>query len=434
MDRFRRALRLVHGRRGQKPVTMGKKEWIANGMLAASAGAACLAVPFSESFAGGLVFHTALAATVGGIADWFAVNSLFRKPLGISFRTELVLKNRGKIIHMAREMVEGEILTLPRLYRVLKQHSAGAAFFSWLLAHKGEAEAFLTDAMSLAIERGNLRPAARMGEQALKDAAKEMDWSGILGEAASHIDGKALFLSILPAVSLAAHTLGDAVCREDVLSSLYQDAWKRYEEKNKSRAMLKGLLESQMGLTDDKVVSLIQEKAASWTGGLHSPESPASRQVSAFLEDLRNHMAEENGYREKAGKWMAETASYWLDGHGSEAAESLLRNHTTDCAREAAACMVEKALSLLQEPERRALFDRWFLKQAAAYLPYLHEKIGDSVEQALENYSGTDMSRMAEESVSHDLQMIRVNGSMVGAVLGGAAYLAFYILSGGGTL
>lgn len=434
MDCLWRALRLVDGWRGQKPVTRGKKEWIANGMLAASAGMTCLAVPFSESFAGGFLFHTALAATVGGIADWFAVNSLFRKPLGISFRTELVLKNREKIIHMAREMIEREILTIPRLYQVLKQHSAGAAFLSWLLTHKGEVEAFLTDAICLAIERGHLLPAARLGQQAMKEAAGQLDWGDVLGCAADRIDEKVLFPSILPVISKAAHTLGDTLCSRELLSSLYQEAWKQYEEKNKSRAMLKGLLESQMGLSDDKAVSLIQGKVRSWLDGLSSSDSPESMQVFHLLEEMRGQLAREKEWQETAGGRIRRQVLVWLDEHGNDMAEALLRDHALGCARKIASYIVSEVLSMLQDPDRRLLFDRWLLKRMAAYLPWLHERIGESVEHVLEGYSGEEMSQMAEASVSHDLQMIRVNGSLVGAMLGGAAYLLFFILSGGGTL
>lgn len=415
-------------------MTGKKKEWTANGILAASAGIACLSAPYTGSFAGGLLFHTALAATVGGIADWFAVNSLFRKPLGLSFRTELVQKNRERIIHMAREMVEDEILTLPRLYRVLKQHSAGAASFSWLTSHKGEVQAFLGEAVCLAMEKGNLLPAARLGEQALKEAAGQADWGEALGGAAARMDGKALWPALLPLFSEAAHALGSALFQEEILVSLYQDAWKRYEAKNKSRAMLKGLLESQMGLTDARAAALIQGKAGAWISGLADPGSPASKWALERLEELQARMAGEKELQKKAGEWMARQIASWLDQYGTEAIEELLRNHKKDCARKVAAYILEKGLALLRDPGKRALFDWWFLKQAVVCLPYLHEKIGHSVEQALEGYSGNDMARIAEESTAHDLQMIRVNGSLVGAVLGCAAYLAFYILSGGGAL
>ena len=43
---------------------------------------------------------------IGSVADWFAVTALFRKPLGISFHTELIPRNRDKIIGGIRKAIE----------------------------------------------------------------------------------------------------------------------------------------------------------------------------------------------------------------------------------------------------------------------------------------------------------------------------------------
>lgn len=44
------------------------------------------------------------------------------------------------------------------------------------------------------------------------------------------------------------------------------------------------------------------------------------------------------------------------------------------------------------------------------------------------------MADLIENSVWHDLQMIRINGSLIGAFLGGLSYIAFYWISGGAPL
>ena len=52
-----------------------------------------------DSFWGLLLNHGFLAALIGGLADWFVVTALFRKPLGfISYRTEILPRNRERIM------------------------------------------------------------------------------------------------------------------------------------------------------------------------------------------------------------------------------------------------------------------------------------------------------------------------------------------------
>lgn len=55
----------------------------------------------------------------------------------------------------------------------------------------------------------------------------------------------------------------------------------------------------------------------------------------------------------------------------------------------------------------------------------IHRKLGESAESALSRYSGKEMADLIENSVWHDLQMIRINGSLIGAFLGGLSYIAF---------
>ena len=67
-----------------------KRTHIANYILVIAAIVLLLAYPVRDLFWGGLLTHVAGAALIGGLADWYAVTALFRKPLGISFKTALI--------------------------------------------------------------------------------------------------------------------------------------------------------------------------------------------------------------------------------------------------------------------------------------------------------------------------------------------------------
>ena len=90
----------------------GRRSQIANYILITAAVILLLAYPFQDFFVGGLLTHLAGAALIGGLADWYAVTALFRRPLGISFKTALIPNSKERIAEMARHMIEYEILTL----------------------------------------------------------------------------------------------------------------------------------------------------------------------------------------------------------------------------------------------------------------------------------------------------------------------------------
>lgn len=64
-----------------------------------------------DNFIVELLGFTIEAALVGGIADWFAITALFKEPLGFSWHTALIPKNREKVIEAVSNMVEGELLS-----------------------------------------------------------------------------------------------------------------------------------------------------------------------------------------------------------------------------------------------------------------------------------------------------------------------------------
>ena len=63
-------------------------------LLAGAAAAAVCAWPWAQgSLAADFIHHTALAATIGGLADWWGVTALFKRPLGINAPGTDVLRN-----------------------------------------------------------------------------------------------------------------------------------------------------------------------------------------------------------------------------------------------------------------------------------------------------------------------------------------------------
>lgn len=413
-------------------MSAGKKQRLADAILAGSVLTACAAVPLSDSFGGGLLFHTALAAAVGGAADWFAVNSLFRRPLGISFRTELVPRSRDRIIQMAVDMVEKEILTVPRLYRVLKQHSVSAAFFSWLTAHRGEVQQVLVEMLEVVLGKGGFQKTSALSQASLHEAVQKIDWGAVLGNTAATVEVRPLAASLLTELGKAARPfIAEEWMRAD-LDSFYQDAWTRYENKGAGRAMLKGLLESQLGLTDDKAIQLMRDKMEQGLGALGDPHSPMAAWALEKVETYRNTFTERKDWQEAAGAWLMARILAWVDANGMDFVQSMLKNHGENGAWQGASYILAHMEAALAKEEVRRSVDRWILKRAVGYLPWVHGQLGASVKSALETYSGKDMAEAAETGAAHDLQMIRVNGSFVGAILGCASYLLFYAASGGG--
>ena len=71
-----------------------------------------------SGFAMGLFHHGFLAATIGGLADWFAVTALFHKPLGISYRTDVLRRNRQRLMDAIVTFAREDLLSTQNIMSV----------------------------------------------------------------------------------------------------------------------------------------------------------------------------------------------------------------------------------------------------------------------------------------------------------------------------
>lgn len=82
-----------------------------------------MAVGFKITFPGNIVAEGFLfvteAALVGGIADWFAVTALFKKPLGFPFHTAILPRRRKDFVKASVMMVQQEFFSRRTIFKKL---------------------------------------------------------------------------------------------------------------------------------------------------------------------------------------------------------------------------------------------------------------------------------------------------------------------------
>ena len=408
-----------------------RRERAADVLLVASLFSCAAAVPVSDTFWGGLFFHTTLAAAVGGVADWFAVHSLFRRPLGIPFGTDVISRGREKIIRMARELLTEELLTAPRLYRLLKTHSLAEGAAVWISENEETLRAVLSDAVGACLSALDEKKLATMTEEDIAKRIEREDWASCLADAFPRwlpVLGGQAFLS---AVSSAARMFLSRTLSEELLHDWYRAAWEAYEEKGPMRGMLRGLLSSQLGLTDEKAVALIRQKAMALADDLGNPESEAAKKMETFFHVLSERMKTDEAFRQKINAAVSAALLALWRRRGVDFLADIIRKKKEEIAPVAASDLYNRLRVFLSDPEKCRALDRRMLWRLAPYLPKIRDALGAAAEAALVDYSGRDMAQIVENGVWHDLQMIRINGSLIGALLGALSFGLFYFVSGG---
>jgi uncharacterized membrane-anchored protein YjiN (DUF445 family) len=90
--------------------------------------------------------------------------------------------------------------------------------------------------------------------------------------------------------------------------------------------------------------------------------------------------------------------------------------------------IAEQLQNLRQDEDRKADAEAWIKTETASLLEHYHGVIGSMVREKLQALNDEGLVRSLEDKVGDDLQWIRVNGTLIGALVGIAQYLLLHLL------
>ena len=398
-----------------------KKKYKATIALAISvAGAAGTAGLAKAGFWGGMLHNGFLAATIGGMADWFAVTALFRKPLGISYRTEIIIRNRQRIMQAVVDFAGNDLLGADNVMKFVRQQDT-AVFMKEFLVKNGEAMLLpAVDRMALQLQQG-LSPKVLARELApgLGDMLGRVQLDRLAADFLAGISRPEGAGHILHILSAAEELLDDEELRR-LLARYADDVLTEYGDASGGRSFLIGL----MGMTGERIADMLlekgrgflkelaenpaaEERAAAWLGDRLSELAETPAVVDGLVNVLEDLQAQEKlaGMLEQvlAELLAGDRLAGWLHGMAESAMKQFIENSQ----------MQQRADAMLKD---------WLESELQGH----HDVIAGMIEERLSRLSDKELVEFTEEKVADDLQMIRINGSVVGAIAGMALYAVIY--------
>lgn len=376
------------------------KVGMADGLLVLSMALCLFSYMYMETSWGKLLFHMALAAGIAGLADWYAVRSLFHKPLGIGFHTDIIKNSRVKMMAAARNMLMEQIFTVPALYRLCKLHPPLMVCRQWIQENQELCTAWLARCIHVVLEHMDL--------EASIHGKGDVDLIGFAGPAVTgtleDIKGDPFW----DAVTREARRLYHLPVMENMLNRLFEEAVAYYGEGSTGRKMAgKLLLSKKEELLKQGEERFLQSQIIA---------SLVEQAWSVWLQSLTGEKRQQLNYR------LNQLFMKWVQNAVREETER------DDAAQKIAAALIDWILALSGNRERmlERSFSYWLIRK----IPDIHQLMDRTVMQWMERYSGHEISDFMEQSLYRDLQIIRVNGTLIGAVLGFLFELA-YMAAGG---
>lgn len=401
-----------------------KKRTIANGILASSVILTLGTAPFQgESIAWTGLFHVSFAAAVGGFADWFGVTSLFRRPLRIPWRTDLIAKNRDMIVSIAKDMVVNELLTRGRLSEILRQHVPSDVVARWLTNHRDLTEKVAADVIHTVLSAFPEESLWTMSSEEIEKRTADIDWAGHMAQvmAAFRDYPKKELLT----EALAAEVKGflQAEVTQEEIQRVYLLAWRKYNDKGWLHSLFRDAVEDR----DEAMVKKVQGKILSLSDALTDPESELRQKMGESYDAMIVQLETNEAWKRQVNGAVQKVIGRLLSGKGRNWFLSMWQKRKEPLAHRLAGTFLSLIEGQLSSPEKRRDFDAFLLRLVRPHVGWMHRMAASVVEKALAGYDGRTMASLAEKSVSEDVAAIRINGSLWGAFLG-AAFFAVSLL------
>ncbi|MBR9974336.1 MAG: DUF445 domain-containing protein [Bacteroidetes bacterium] len=395
--------------------------------------------PFRDVFLGGLLHAFAEASMIGGLADWFAVVALFRHPMGLPIpHTAIIPRHREKLTSGIIDMVQNRWLTKD----VILERLSGWSISTFLLASL-QTEATRVKARQLL--RGALREvvadidaqrlAERLADMLVRSAGTEdiLRWLRVLGERGM---AQGWHGSVFThAVGQASDWLDTPEVRTVIVSHL-RDIAEDYAS-NPLRRIGKWMAESVNALNyDDLAEAIVRTLGEEFDHMRHDGQHPARADFERWLRTLLEDLEGREDIRATVDQWRGELLE------GGRAAD-LLRQPVErlrtwlieDLARDDSVIILQLGQALDRALERfgkdaaaQERVDSWMKHKIAALIDQYHGEIGMMVQRNLEKLDNAQLVRQIEEKAGDDLQFIRVNGAIVGGLVGAAIFLLNYFI------
>lgn len=395
-------------------------------------GAAGLEHYFPHSFSISLIYFVSEAALVGGIADWFAVTAIFRKPLGWGYHTALIPRNREKVIEAVASMVQKELLSMDMIRKKIE----GIPFIEILLRYleKQGGSNFLTGKLTLFIQEYVKKQGAEQLAHKLavflRDYAKTWPMaSKIQGVSKWVLEHGYVDQGLDRLTELLWDKASEPETRQLIVHYLEEIKQEKVANGGAIFRTLLGFIEMSDGLNLDEAADALQVELLLTLRMLKDPNHPLRISLKDTLVTDIAKLERNFEFKVQVERWKEDVM-----------AESLLEKFLESVIQAIFLTSTSSTLSAPSEPTtlHRALrpyIDQYWLSvQENLVLQKIingfvadtlcrviineHNLIGNIVRETLAAYTDQDLNQFVEDKAGNDLQWIRINGSMIGGLVG----------------
>ncbi len=363
----------------------------------------------------GYVHAFAEAAMVGGLADWFAVTALFRRPLGLPIpHTAIIPENKDRIADTMAGFLRENFLTPQVVARRMGAMNLAGAVGSYLADPKAMQDSRVrVGAGELAVEVLESLDPERLGTQVRAGLAAQIEKLEVApligGMLDAMIEDGRHKLIIDKIIRWAGLVLED---NEQIVREMVH---------KRANAVLRftGLDERLANSVIDGLYKLLAEV-------LVDPEHPLRDKIEEGLHELARGMREDPEMQARVEKIKIELLNNPAIADWWQAVWERIRARLITSIRESGGAgkgylgetLVELGGALRDDIRLQQQVNRFARRTAVGVAQRYGDQIVQLVSETVRRWDATTLTDRVESAVGRDLQFIRINGTLVGGLVG----------------
>lgn len=371
------------------------------------------------------------AAMVGGLADWFAVVALFRRPLGLPIpHTAIIPKNKNRIADNLAAFVRDKFLNPEVVTDLIRRSDPAQRLAAWFSvpANARRIGRHAADLMRVLLDLVDDRRIQAFLNDAARTVIGRIDFSQALGSVLEMLTRGGSHQQLLDAVLKQAIEL---LRRHETQQLIAQRvvSWLKSEHKWKQIVLpTEWLGDKAAEAARTNVIDFLDEVARMPAHELRAAFDKALQALidklktdEAFLrkgEELKDFVLQNPELADYARSVWAALRD-WLSND--------LQSSSPQLEQQVERVGLWFGQKLARDPELRRSLNDHAESLAGTAAPQFAQFLTSHISDTVRNWDATDMSRQIELSIGPDLQYIRISGTVVGCCIGILLFLVSHL-------
>src|SRR4051794_35308327 len=388
---------------------------VATGLLLVMAAVFAVARALEPGYPGlAYVKAFAEAAMVGGLADWFAVTALFRHPLGLPIpHTAIIPRNKDRIGEALANFLKENFLIPSVVARRMRNIDVAAATGRFLQTPAGEGNRIRAGASRLIADIFESLDDERLGgivKGSVSSRLRRAEVSPLLGHAlASAINDDRHVPMLEATIRWTARALdaNEPLIREMV-------------HKKANWALKLAGLDAKLA---DAIINGLRKLTAEMST---DPAHPVRVKIEEALAQLANDLQTRPETRERVEAIKEQlldnkSVGLWIDTlwqNGREAIIRAARNPDAVLAGKLGEILKSMGGTLEKDRRIRAAINQFVRRAVVGMAAGYGSSIVKLVSDTVRSWDAQTVTNRLEAAVGRDLQYIRINGTLVGGLVG----------------